>query len=108
MLFWSAECSHCTEMMRKLYPWYEEAVNRDLIDVFAISVDESVSEKAAWEIEHLKLPAFKHERAVKGIRSPEASAYFVLSTPTMVLVNSKTNKIVALPDDLDQLKAALN
>jgi thiol-disulfide isomerase/thioredoxin len=107
VLFWSAECQHCKELMEKLYPWYLQASRSEMMEVFAISLDETETEIPAWEQEKLKLPAFKHKRAEQGIRSPEAAAYFVLSTPTMVLVDSKSNKIVSLPESVEQLQAGM-
>ena len=104
VLFWSADCQHCKELMAKLYPWYQDPAYRDLMDVFAISLDETETEIPAWEKAVVNYPAFKHKRAEHGIRSPEASAYFVLATPTMILVDTKTNKIVALPENVEQLQ----
>ncbi len=107
VLFWSADCQHCKELVAKLYPWYQNPVYRDLMDVFAISLDETVTEIPAWEKAVPNYPAFKHKRADHGIRSVEAAAYFVLATPTMVLVEAKTNKIVALPETVEQLEKAV-
>jgi thiol-disulfide isomerase/thioredoxin len=104
VMFWSADCQHCKELIAKLYPWYQNPVYRDMMDVFAISVDETDTEIAAWNKAVADYPAFKHKRAEKGIRSPEATAYFVLATPTLVLVDAKTNKIVALPETVEQLE----
>ncbi len=107
VLFWSADCQHCKELMDKLHPWYQNAAKRELMDVFAISLDETETEIPAWEKAKTGLPAFKHKRAAAGIRSPEAAAYFVLSTPMMVLVETSTNKIVALPETVEQLETVL-
>ncbi|WP_316747745.1 redoxin domain-containing protein [Pedobacter gandavensis] len=107
VLFWSADCQHCKELMEQLHPWYQGAEKTEMMDVFAISLDETETEIPAWEKAKLKLTAFKHKRAEQGIRSPEAAAYFVLSTPTMVLVDAKTNKIVGLPENLAQLEAEM-
>jgi len=107
VMFWSADCQHCKELLAKLYPWYENPTYRELLDVFAISLDETDTEIPAWEKAVANYPAFKHKRAEKGIRSPEASAYFVLATPTLILVDSKTNQIVALPENVEQLQAAM-
>jgi thiol-disulfide isomerase/thioredoxin len=107
VMFWSADCQHCKELLAKLYPWYENPTYRELLDVFAISVDETDTEIPAWEKAVANYPAFKHKRAEKGIRSPEASAYFVLATPTLILVDAKTNQIVALPENVEQLQAAM-
>ena len=107
VLFWSADCQHCKQLMAKLYPWYQNPVYRDLMDVFAISLDETDTEIPVWEKAIVNYPAFKHKRAEKGIRSTEATAYFVLATPTLILVDAKTNKIVALPETVDQLEKEL-
>jgi len=107
VLFWSADCQHCKQLMAKLYPWYQNPVYRDLMDVFAISLDETDTEIPIWEKAIVNYPAFKHKRAEKGIRSTEATAYFVLATPTLILVDAKTNKIVALPETVEQLEKEL-
>ena len=107
VLFWSADCQHCKELMEKLHPWYQDASKKEMMDVFAISLDETETEIPAWEKAKVKLGSFKHKRADQGIRSPEAAAYFVLSTPTMVLVEAKTNKIVGLPETVAQLEAEM-
>ena len=107
VLFWSADCQHCKEFMEQLQPWYQDASKREMMDVFAISLDETETEIQTWEKAKVGLPAFKHKRAEQGIRSPEAAAYFVLSTPALVLVDATTNKIVALPETVAQLETAL-
>ena len=107
VLFWSADCQHCKELVEKLYPWYLQAGGKRLMEVFAISVDDTDTEIKVWEEAKLKLPNWKHSRAERGINSPEASAYFILATPVMVLVDAKTNQIVALPDTIDQLEKAI-
>ena len=104
VLFWSADCQHCKELLAKLYPWYQDPAYRELMDVFAISLDETDTEIPVWEKAVVNYPAFKHKRAEHGIRSTEAAAYYVLATPTMVLVDAKTNKIVALPENVEQLE----
>ncbi|TDE48586.1 redoxin domain-containing protein [Flavobacterium sp. GT3P67] len=108
VLFWSADCPHCKEMMEKFYPWYLEPANSKLMDVFAISLDETETEIPIWEREMTMLSAFKHKRAEQGVRSLEATAYFVLATPTMILVDAKTNTIVSLPETEEQLHLFLS
>ncbi len=107
VLFWSADCTHCKDLVSKLYPWYEQVKDKNLLDVLAISVDETKTEIPIWEQAKTQLPAWRHIRARGGINSKEASAYFILSTPVMVLVDSQTNKIVALPETVDQLSDAV-
>lgn len=107
VMFWSADCQHCKDLVAKMYPWYEQISNKKLLDVFAISVDDTESEIPVWEKAKANLPLWKHSRAKGGTNSAEANAYFVLSTPTMVLIDSKTNKIVALPESLEQLEQSI-
>lgn len=106
LLFWSADCQHCKNLVRDLHPWYEQAGNKSL-DIFAISLDDTDVEVASWEKAKDKLPGWKHRRAPSGINSPEANAYYVLSTPFMVLIDARSNKIVAMPETVAQLRGSL-
>lgn len=106
LLFWSADCQHCKELIKVLHPWYEQD-GKSKVEVFAISLDDTDTEIASWEKATGKLPGFKHRRAASGINSPEANAYYVLSTPTMVLIEARTNKIVAMPDNLESIKQSI-
>ncbi|MBP1641269.1 MAG: alkyl hydroperoxide reductase [Bacteroidetes bacterium] len=107
ILFWSADCQHCKEMVQKLYPWYLQIGGKRQIEVFAISVDYTETEIKVWEEAKPKLIGWKHSRAAGGINSAEANAYFILATPVMILVDAKTNKIVAMPDNIDDLEKAI-
>lgn len=105
VLFWSAECGHCIELVDKLYPWYR--VNKEKVDVFALSLDQTETEIPAWEKAKANLLDWTHKLTDGGVNSPEASAYYILSTPVMILVDSKTNVIVAFPENIDQLNDAV-
>lgn len=107
VMFWSADCLHCKDLVEKLYPWYVKAGGKKIMDVFAISVDFTDTEIKVWEEAKTKLVGWKHSLAKGGINSPEASAYFILSTPVLVLVDSRTNKIVALPDTIEDLEKSI-
>jgi peroxiredoxin len=107
LIFWSADCSHCVETTGQVYPWQQQAEFAQKISVIAISLDETETEVAAWEKKWKDYPAWKHLRASDGIRSKAASDYYVLATPVMVLLDSKTKEIVAMPNTLNELKAAL-
>jgi hypothetical protein len=48
-----------------------------------------------------------HLRPEGGINSREAKDYFILSTPFMVLVDARTNTIVGLPENVNELSALL-
>jgi len=107
LLFWSADCPHCKDLVAKLHPWQQQGDKKKAVEVLAISLDETETEIPVWEKAKKDLPGWKHSRAQGGINSAEANAYYVLATPTMILVDTKTNKIVALPETVDHLNAAV-
>ncbi|MFC2086156.1 TlpA family protein disulfide reductase [Bacteroidota bacterium] len=109
ILFWSADCEHCKELVSQLYPWYQQ--QQDIIanlDVIAISLDETATEVPKWEEARIALPEWIHYRAESGINSKVAEDYFILATPVMVLVNAKTNEIVTLPESIKQIEQAMH
>lgn len=105
LLFWSADCQHCLELVQELHPF--TAAQKQPIEVVAVSLDFTDTEIARWQRAKTKLAGWKHSHAKGGINSPEASAYFVLATPVMILVDPATNKILALPETIQQLKDVL-
>lgn len=108
VLFWSADCPHCMELVNKLYSFYQKTGNRDKMAIFAVSLDETETEIAAWEKEIKLLPGWNHYRANGGVNSPEAASYFILATPVLILVSSSDNKIVSMPETVEQLQEVLN
>jgi len=107
LLFWSADCGHCRELVTKLYPWHQQLNDKKLVDVLALSLDDTETEIPVWKNTITQLPNWKHIRCEGGINSREANAYFILSTPVMILVDAKTNKICAMPEDIEQLSNTL-
>ena len=103
VFFWSGGCEHCIETADKLYPWQQQEDVRSKIEVVAISVDETDIEVSAWQKKKETLKAWKHLRAPGGMRSKAASDYCILATPVMVLIDSKSKEIVALPNTLKEL-----
>ncbi len=108
LFFWSAGCSHCKEMIEKLYPWQQQPeVNKELT-VVAISLDETETEIKSWQRIIEKYNNWVHLRAPEGVRSKVAADYFVLSTPLMILLDAGTKEIIDLPDTLLELKTYLH
>jgi peroxiredoxin len=105
VLFWSADCSHCVQMAQQVHKWHEQ--NKDKIEIFALSLDETETEIPKWERMKSLLPGWVHILTEGGINSKEANAYYILSTPTMFVVDAKTNKIIAAPSNLNQLVQTL-
>ena len=108
LLFWSADCPHCFEMVNKLNRWYQLPENNRKVEILAVSLDETDTEVAEWRQAIVHLPGFKHILTEGGINSVEANSYFILATPVMVLVDATTNAIVSLPESVEQMEAALN
>ena len=108
LFFWSADCGHCTETVGKLYPWYQNAEINKRLDVVAISVDETNTEIQAWQQKIIELKGWIHMRAPEGVRSKVANDYFILSTPIMILLNSKTKEIISMPDTAEELQKLLS
>jgi len=107
VLFWSAGCEHCKELIKKLYPWYQQVSNKKAVEVFALSMDDTDVDIQLWEKVHPLLEGWKHMLPQGGINSKVANAYFILSSPVMVLVDAQTNNIVAIPETVEQLEAAM-
>lgn len=108
LLFWSAGCSSCHELVEGLKQWYTGPANKKKLDIVAVSLDESEVNVQKWEAAISGLSAWKHLHAKEGVNSPVARSYSILSTPVMFLVDSKSNTIVSVPSNLEQLSAAVS
>ena len=107
LLFWSAGCSHCIEMVDKMYPWYQQTeVNRKLA-IVAVSLDETEQDMKAFALKKKKLKGWEHLHVPDGVRSKVAGDYSVLSTPAMFLLDTKSKEIVAIPNSLNDLMKAI-
>jgi len=104
ILFWSADCDHCMEMVSALYPWQQQNDVINKLSVVAISLDETETEIAAWNQKIADFKSWKHLLAPEGVRSQVAYDYYILATPIMVLLDAKSKEIVALPGTLTELK----
>ncbi len=103
LLFWSADCEHCQQLISELKAWYKEVGNREKLNVVAVSVDDTETEVPKWEKAVNDLPGWIHLRAKGGIRSTIANQYAILSTPVMFFVDSGSNTIKATPENFQQL-----
>ncbi len=107
LLFWSAGCVSCHELVEGLKQWYSKPANKKKLDIVAVSLDETETDVRKWVSAIAGLSAWKHLHAKEGVNSSVAREYAILSTPVMFLMESKSNKIVAVPGDLKQLAAAV-
>jgi hypothetical protein len=107
LLFWSADCSHCTDMVNKLYPLSLQTQIQQMLDIIAISVDETGKEIEAWQQKIQELTGWIHLRAKEGLNSKVASDYYILGVPVMILVNAENHEIIALPNSTEDLTEIL-
>ena len=103
ILFWSADCNHCAETVEKLYPWCQKPEVHNIIDIVAISLDETNTEIGAWQKKIKELNGWTHLRAETGVRSKVATDYYILGIPVMVFLNARTKEIIALPEGTEEL-----
>jgi len=108
LLFWSADCNHCNEMIEELYPWSQQPEIKQILDIVAISLDETDTEIQAWRQKMKELIGWRHIQSKEGVRSKVANDYYVLGIPVMVLLDAKTKEITALPDTAEQLEKLVN
>jgi thioredoxin-related protein len=107
LLFWSADCEHCQQLVNGIKQWYNETGNKEKLNIIAVSLDDTKTEVLKWENAIINLPGWKHFRAKGGVNSAVANDYAILSTPVMFLVENKSNIIMAIPDNLKQLEKEL-
>lgn len=108
LLFWSADCSHCNQIVGELYALITTNETKKKADIVAISVDETDNEIQAWKRKKEGLAGWTHLRAEEGVRSKVANDYYILSVPVMILLNSKTKEIIALPQSVEKLNELLS
>lgn len=107
LLFWSAACEHCQQLTASLKPWYDIPENKVKIDIIAISLDDTEDDIKTWKNKIDGLPQFIHLMSEGGVNSEVASAYYLLSTPVMFVLDSETNIIKTVPTDFEALKKSL-
>ena len=106
VLFWSADCNHCLQVVDELTKWMTD--NGSKIEIIAVSLDETDTELAAWNEKKKSLAGWKHLNPAGGISSKVANDYFILSTPSLFLIDSTENKIKCLPKNVSELNEFLS
>ncbi|MFZ4400896.1 MAG: redoxin domain-containing protein [Bacteroidales bacterium] len=67
LLFLSADCNHCEELIESLSKRYSLNENQKLIVIVAVSLDNTESEVKKWNNKILNLSAWKHIRAIVSV-----------------------------------------
>jgi thiol-disulfide isomerase/thioredoxin len=107
VLFWSAGCSHCMEMVDNLYPWQQQKDIQKRIYVIAVGLDDTDNDIKLWKNKITGLKTWKHLGDTLGINSKVANDYYVLSTPVMILLDTRTKDIIAVPNTIQELITAI-
>jgi hypothetical protein len=94
-------------MVGELYPLSQQMEVQQKLEIAAISVDETATELREWQQKITDLQGWTHLQAKEGLRSKVANDYYILGVPVMILINSKTKEIVALPENSEELKKYL-
>jgi hypothetical protein len=89
LLFYSPSCFHCTELLIDLIPYSE----KENLPVIALQIDEDVNPFVFPD-------NWKSLKANAEIRK----IYGVISTPSLFLLNSKSRRIIAIPENLSEIK----
>lgn len=103
LFIWSADCEHCFIKKNKLKKWYSNDENKAILDIIAVSLDETETEIPRWEEAKKDLPGWIHLRAVGGVNSEFAHKYSLLATPMILLVDTKTNFVKAVIEEIEEL-----
>ncbi|MBN2632727.1 MAG: redoxin domain-containing protein [Bacteroidales bacterium] len=107
LIFWSADCQHCKELISSLYPLSMQPEYRERLEVVTISLDETDTEIMAWRSRLPELYGWKHLRLEEGVRSSTFIDYGISYTPAMFLLDAETMLIKAIPKSAVQIKRRL-
>lgn len=104
VLFWTADCTHCQQLVNEWYPAYHEERAKHPYSVYAVSLDFTDTELNIYKQYVSFLPDWKHIPTDQGINSQEAMDWGVVSTPTIFVIDPKTKQIVNMPRGFDELQ----
>lgn len=106
LLFWNTGCMNCVALTRHLYAWYQDQILEERLAVFAVNLDE-MYDVVDWRKKIIEMPEWEHMIDKGGLDSEVANAYGILYTPIIILIDSKTGKIVQLPQTVDEIKSEI-
>jgi len=98
--FWSSTCSHCLTEMPILYDLLKD--NRQ-IKVVTVGLEDNTS-KSDWETQIINYPNFINIYGENKWQNQYARDYGVNATPSFFVLD-KNKKVIAKPDDVEELKA---
>jgi peroxiredoxin len=99
LVFWSTDCSHCTEMLPVLKQVYDKRKGPSL-EVLAVSLD---TQRDIWETFIKKGNySWMNYSDMKGFNSDIAKAYDIKGTPTFLLLN-RDKIVIHKPATIEEL-----
>ena len=105
LVFYASDCGHCEELFSKLKKWYDVPENEAWFSITTIALDDV---RETWEKSHnTKSVPWTDMYAPEGVNSEAASNYYVLSTPSLFVVDKKGD-LVAFPGSVHELDTFLN
>jgi len=104
LFFWNTGCMKCIAVIRQFYSWYLGQTPEERPTVFAVNLDEDYNE-SEWRKKISGMPEWEHMIDRGDVDSEVASGYCILSTPVIVLIDSKSSKIVSMASTVGALRA---
>lgn len=107
LLFWSAGCQHCLDLIEGMKTRLTGSDLKDRLQVIALSIDDAEIYQQRWKELALGLPGWHHGLCPDGPKSPVARAFGVLATPSMFLIDREGFRLKGMPADLEALQQLL-
>lgn len=105
LIFYATDCGHCEEMFAQLSEWYDKPENKAWFAITSIALDDVPD---TWTDAHGKRAyPWTDLYAPGGVNSEAASDYYVLSTPSMFVID-KNGVLAAVPGSVRDLDRFLN
>lgn len=105
LVFYDSGCDHCIDLLTELNTWYEFPENKAWFKILSISLDQ---EPEKWRSMHkAKTYPWIDLYAAGGVNSEVASNYYVLSTPSMYIIDKK-GILCNLPNTVQDLNIFLH
>ncbi len=105
LIFYASDCGHCSELFSQLKEWYDVPENRVWFKITSIALDD-IRDTWVESKENKDLPWLDFY-APNGVNSEAASNYYVLSTPSLFIVD-KNGVLAGTPGSVNDLNHFLN
>ena len=103
LLFWSATCQHCTDLIAQLGPYTKEPSVSQKLQVVAVSVDREPHALEVWQRLKTGLTHWTHAISPEGVKGEPARSFGVLGTPQMFLLEGREARVLGVPETFDRL-----